>query len=43
MIERVVGRLRKQRLPPVAALRHMMGNVGNDDAAETRHEAGISG
>jgi hypothetical protein len=42
-VERVVARLRKQRLPPVAALRYMIGNVGDDDAGETRHQAIISG
>ena len=42
-VQRLVARLRKQRLPPVAALRYMIGNVGDDDAGETRHQAIISG
>ena len=42
-IEGVIARLGEQRLPAIAALRHVMGQAGNGDAGETRHQASISG
>ena len=36
-VERIVPRLRKDRHAPVAALRDMMRNTGDDDAGEARH------
>src|SRR5712691_7702298 len=36
-IERVIGRLEKNLLATVAALRHVMGKARNDDTADARH------
>jgi hypothetical protein len=37
-VERAVERLEEHGLAPVAALRHMVREVGNDDASETAME-----
>ena len=37
-IEGVVGRFEEDLLAPIAALRHMMGNAGNNNAANARHK-----
>src|SRR3984957_3211636 len=42
-IQRIIAGLREQLLAPVAALRDVMGNVGNDNAGKTGHGAAQHG
>src|ERR1044072_7185530 len=37
-IESVVGRFEEDLMAPITALRHMMGEAGYNNAADTRHE-----